>query len=167
MLLLAGTISAAAAVAPFAIPAASGAVHAVAAGTQATERASRHRVNAVLLQGASDSGGYSQNARVPTMATWRAPDGATRTGDVSAPAGTPKGGSVRVWTDSAGHLTSAPLTNSEIAGQADLAGVAAAGGLAMLVLYEMLIVRLILDRRRMAEWDADWALTEPTWSHQR
>lgn len=122
----------------------------------------------MLLQEAADAGnGYTADSQVLAQATWRAPDGSPRTGQVMATSGAPKGSPTLIWTDSSGHLTGPPLTESQIAGQADLAGAAAAGGLAVLVLCESVIIRRLLDRRRMAAWDADWTVTEPMWNRQK
>lgn len=165
--LLSGAIAAAIAVAPFAVPAAASASHAAAVRVQAAELASRHQVSAVLLQRAADGGkDYPPGYQVLAQIGWRAPDGARLTGQVMVQAGAPKGSPVRVWTDSAGHLADPPLTGSQVARQAGLAGAAAGCALALLVLVECVIVRLVLDRRRMAGWDADWSVTEPTWNHQ-
>lgn len=166
--LMGGAIITAIAAAPFAIPAAAGASHAAAVSTQAAQEATRHPVSARLLQRAADGGsGYSPSTQVLTQATWRAPDGTPRTGQVLAPAGDPKGSPVTVWIDSAGHLSAPPLTGSQIASQADLAGTAAGITLALLVLCECVIAQRLMERRRMAEWDAEWSLTEPSWTHQR
>jgi hypothetical protein len=167
-LLLAGSIVTVAVGAPFAVPAAAAASHAAAVRTQAIERATRHEITGVLLQQATDTGdGYSADSQVLAQATWRAPDGSPRTGQVMATSGASKGSPIRIWTDPSGHLTGPPLTESQIAGQADLAGSAAAGGLVLLVLCESVIIRRLLDRRRIAAWDADWAVTEPMWNRQK
>lgn len=165
--LLSGAIVAAAAAAPFAVPAAAAAGHAAAARAQAAQEAARHQVSAVLLQRAADAGnGYAPGSQVLVQAAWRAPDGTPRTGQVMAPAGATKGTSVLVWTGPAGNMTGAPLSDNQITGQADLAGASAAGALALLVLCEGVAIRRIMDRRRMAAWDADWSVTEPMWNRQ-
>lgn len=166
--LLSGAIVTAIAAAPFAVPAAAAASHAAAASAQAAELASRHQVSAVLLQRAAGTAdGYSPDSQVLVQATWRSADGAPHAGQVMAPAGAQKGSSVLVWTDRAGNLSGPPLTDNQIAGQADLAGATAAGALVLLVLCEGVIIRRVLDRRRMAAWDAEWSLTGPMWNRQR
>lgn len=166
--LVTGSIVAALAAAPFAVPAAAAASHAAAAGAQAAERATRHQVRAVLDERAADvNDGYSQGSQVLVRASWRASDGAPRAGQVMAPAGSAKGASLLVWTDPAGHLTGPPLADGQVAGQADLAAIATGTGLALFVLCEAMIIRRTLDRRRLAAWDADWAVTAPLWNRQR
>lgn len=162
--LLTGVIAAAIAAAPFAVQAAAAVSHAAAARAQAAELASSHQVSAVLLQPAP--GGYPPGSQVPAQAAWRAPDGARLTGQVMVPTGTPKGSPVRVWTGYAGNLVDPPMTDSQVSRQADLAGAAAGCALALLALGEGVIVRLVMNRRRMAGWDADWSVTEPAWNHQ-
>lgn len=168
--LITGSIVAAAAVAPFVIPAAAGASHAAAVRSQGIQRTTRHEIKAQLLQRAADGGdGYSSATQVLARAEWRAPDGAIRFGVVTAPGGAPKGTLVAIWIDARGNLTGPPLDAGQVAGQSDLAGAAAAGGLALLLLTETVAIRRILDRRRMKDWDAEWAVTEPHWTrrHQR
>lgn len=167
-LIFAGSVVAAAAAAPFVVPAAADAGHAAAVNAQNVQRTTRHQVEAALTQRAADGGiGYPPATEVLTQAAWHAPDGIPRSGVVTAPAGAAKGSLVHVWTDPKGNLTAPPLDAGQIAGQADLGGAAAAGGLALLLLAEAVIVRRILDRRRMSEWDDDWALTEPQWTRSR
>lgn len=166
--LLAGSIVAALAAAPFAVPAAAAASHDAAASARAEQLATRDQVKAFLLQRAADGGdGYPQDSRVLVQASWLAPDGTHRSGQVTASAGAAKGSSVLVWTDPAGHLTGPPLGSRQIAGQADLAAIGAASGLALLVLCEAVILRRTLDRRRLAAWEADWEVTAPMWNRQR
>ncbi|MGA2827700.1 MAG: hypothetical protein ABSF03_16500 [Streptosporangiaceae bacterium] len=51
--------------------------------------------------------------------------------------------------------------------QAALAGVLAVAGLTLLVIVSALVIRRILDRRRMAAWDAEWSATGPPWCNYR
>jgi hypothetical protein len=83
------------------------------------------------------------------------------------PAGTPKGTTVDVWLDPAGKLTVPPLDPGQVAGQADLASTGAIASIALLYLCEAVVVRQVLNRRRMAAWDAEWAVTGPAWNRQR
>jgi hypothetical protein len=163
----AASVVVAAVAAPFIVPAVAGASHNAAVSAQATQRATRHEINAFLTQRAADGGGsYAPSSEVLAQASWHA-DGGIHSGTVSAPAGAIQGSPVTVWVDQQGRLVSAPLDAGQVAGQADLAGAAAAGGLALLLLVEMAIVRRILDRRRMNAWDADWAVSEPQWNRSR
>jgi hypothetical protein len=167
-LVLAGSFAAAIAAAPFAAQAASHASYSAAQHARQAELATRHQVKAVLLEPAGGTAnGYEIDTQVTARARWTSVTGVTRTGRVSAPVGTEKGEQVAVWTDTAGYLASPPLMDSQVAGQADLAAVAAVASIGILYLCETVVVRHVLTRRRMAAWDDDWAVTEPMWSHQR
>jgi hypothetical protein len=166
--LLAALFVAAAAGAPFAAQAASHAAYANALRAERAQVASSRQVRAVLAQPAASAiNGYTVTSLVPVQATWTSVTGARESGQVLAPAGSPKGTAVAVWTDAAGDLTSPPLQPSQVAGQADLA---AAGAVVTVVLFWLCgtgVVRYTLNKRRMAAWDADWTVTSPTWNRQR
>jgi hypothetical protein len=81
-----------------------------------------------------------------------------------APSGTTAGSTVPVWVDRAGQLTDPLLGPTQLATRACLAGEVAVGILAIALIAVGRLVRWILDRRRMAAWDADWLVTEPRWS---
>lgn len=166
--LLAGSLAAAIAVAPFAAQLAGEAGHAAARRAQHSELASSREVKAVLLKSAADgTAGYALQPAYPAQARWTLPDGRTRTGEVAVPAGARRGATVRVWVNAAGQLVSPPLGPAQIAGQADLASIGTVTGIALLYLCEAVIIREVLNRRRLAAWDADWAVTEPAWNRQR
>jgi hypothetical protein len=166
--LLAGLFLASAAAAPFAAQAASDAAYAGALHAQRVQLATRHEVRAVLTHaaGATDNG-YSLSAYVPAPAAWTSVTGARHTGLVIAPAGSGKGSTVRVWADTAGNLVSPPLLASQVAGQGDLGAAGAIAGMGGLYLCEAVIVRRVMNRRRMAAWDADWVVTARVWNRQR
>lgn len=166
--LLTGSLAAMLAAAPFAAKAASQASYTAAAHTEQAQLATRYEVKAVLLQAAGNAtAGYSLESDVPVQAHWTSVGGVPHTGQVMAPPGTAKGKPVLVWTTKSGTPTGPPLQPGQVAGQADLAAVAAVTGIGVLYLCEAAVVRRILSRRRMAAWDADWAVTEPLWNRQR
>jgi hypothetical protein len=166
---LAGSLAAVIAAAPFAAQLAGEAGHAAAQRAANSERAATHEVKAVLLQSSNDTAsGYSFDSTVPGEVRWTPPGGGpARTGQVIVPSGTAKGTTIDVWVDHAGQLTGPPLNSGQVAGQADLASTGAIAGLALLYLCEAVIVRQVLTRRRLAAWDADWTVTEPAWNRQR
>jgi hypothetical protein len=165
---LAGLFAAAVAAAPFAAHAASGAAYSAALRARQEQLATRHQVRAVLTQRAGASvNPYTLTSEVPVRATWTSVTGARRAGQVMAEPGTPRGASVTIWTDAAGNLTSPPLLPSQAAGQGDLAALGAITGIGLLYACEAAVVRHVLYRRRMAAWDADWAVTAKTWNRQR
>jgi hypothetical protein len=166
--LLAGLFLASAAAAPFAAQAASSAAYAAGRHAQQVELATTHEVRAVLAQLAGgENTTYSLSGYVPVEATWTSATGVRRTGEVLAPAGSGKGSTIPVWTDAAGNLVNPPLVASQVAGQGEMGAVAAIAGLGALYLCEAAIVRGVVNRRRLAAWDADWAVTAPAWNRQR
>jgi len=164
--LLAGLFVAAGAGAPFAVQAAGHAWQADAAQARQAELATRHEVTAVLAQSAGPIGEYTLSSQVPTLASWTSADGARRAGDVPARPGSPSGTLVNVWIDARGYLVSPPLTIAQVADQVDAARVAAVGGVIVGYMASALAVRQLLNRRRMAAWDADWVATARVWNRQ-
>jgi len=72
---------------------------------------------------------------------------------------------VAVWVTASGWQTRPPLRRCQVIGRAFFAaGVTAA--LAVLLLGTAMLARYILDRRRLADWDAEWRVTEPRWTNR-
>jgi len=168
--LLGGLLAAGVAGAPFAAQAAGHAAYAALLRAEHFQQATRHQVRAELLQSAGSHtlvNGSELDIRIPVRAHWTAVTGVPRTGQLMVPAGSPRGATVTVWTDASGTLVDPPLQPGQMANQADLAAAGAVAGIGVLYLCEAAIIRQMLNRRRMAAWDADWALTEPTWNRQR
>jgi hypothetical protein len=105
-------------------------------------------------------------------ARWRAPGGQQRSGILTtstAPGvwGTQAGERVRVWLTASGDPAPAPPgTFTTVVNTVVIAAGAWAGaGLVLGVCY--VLSRLVLDRRRLAGWESDWAMTEPRWTTRR
>jgi hypothetical protein len=166
--LLAGLFVASVAGAPLAAHAAGEAAYGSALRTQQEQLAARHQVQAKLTQTAgSTANAYTLSTDVPVQATWTSATGVKHTGLIMALGGTPKGTAVALWTDAQGNLTTPPLQTSQIAGQADVAGLGAIVGIGVLFLCETAMVRYVMNRRRMAAWEADWVVTARVWNRQR
>ncbi|MFE9461269.1 hypothetical protein [Streptomyces californicus] len=125
----------------------------------------RYAVEAVVVgpgrpAGDPDDGG--RQARV--TASWPAPDGTTRTGEVAvASRPGPPGSRLRIWTDAAGLPVPPPMDGRTARTHAVLGGVgsflvAAAGVEA----GRRLVVRRMV-RRRHGRLDREWAATAPLW----
>jgi hypothetical protein len=164
--LLVGLFAVLAVVTPFAAVLAGHASYAAGLQTRQGQLADRHQAQAVLTKNAGPVSGYSLTAYVLTPATWTSVTGVRRSGEVPAEPGSRKGTSINLWTDRNGYLDSPPLNMSEAASQADAAtvGVIVAGG--VLYITGAAAIRQLLNRRRMAAWDADWVATAPTWNRQ-
>ena len=97
-------------------------------------------------------------------ARWTAPDGTSRTGQVHAPANAVAGSTVPVWIDRSGRPVPSPLQRSDVVDGIVLAASLAAGAVAVVLAVLGFLVRWVLDRRRLAAWDARWAVTGPHWT---
>lgn len=122
------------------------------------QHANFRQITAVLLDPPWTPAGYGIGLAPQADARWVAPDGAVRTGLITVPAGAKAGAGVKIWTDLSGqHVT--PLQQDQIAMRADLAAMAAVATLGVVLVIAAGTARLVLNRRRMAGWDADWLAT--------
>ncbi len=140
-----------------------------AAATARTEQAAWHKASAVVLQGVpapkNDPYGAIYLAQIPVR--WTGQDGTAHTGKVAAESGVRTGARVTVWTGSDGRLTGPPLGRAQMAHQAAFAGLMSVLGFSLLLAVTALVTRQMLQRRRMAAWDAEWRATGPLWSNYR
>jgi hypothetical protein len=139
---------------------------AAASGLRAERaQAGWHQVPAVLLHDApTPPGGLSFPVPWPqVLARWASTAG-PRTGKIDAPPGAKAGSTVMVWIDRPGRLTGAPVAAAGLAGRVLLAAMAAPVALSVMLLVLWAYAGIFLDWRRMAAWDADWAVTEPQWT---
>lgn len=164
--LLVGLFAVMAVVTPFAARLIGHASHAAALQVRQEQLANRHQVRAVLTRNAGPVSGYSLSAYVLTPATWTSVTGVRRSGEVPAEPGSRKGTSISVWIDRNGYLDSPPLDVSEAASQADAAMVGVIVAAGVVYITGAAAIRQLLNRRRMAAWDADWVATAPTWNRQ-
>jgi len=165
--LLVGLFVALAVLTPFAARLAGHASYLSALHARQEQLVTRHEVRAVLTDDAGQVSGYSLSAYVLTQATWTSAGGVPRSGDVPAAPSSPKGTAVTVWTDDSGYLDSPPLALSEVTSQADAATIGVIVAAGVLYICGAAAIRQVLNRRRMAAWDADWVATAPAWNRQR
>jgi len=106
------------------------------------------------------------------MATWPLGDGATRSGLLTtdvAPGiyGAPAGASVSLWLGRTGAPEPPPQGAAGMAVGATMAGLAVivASATVLTLCYRMCMRGL--DRRRIANWSAEWAVTGPQWSSRQ
>lgn len=141
-----------------------------AAGVQRAQMSSRHRVTAVLLQQATPATGgnkYSLILGARATARWDYPDRHRHTGPIVVSDDLPAGTHVAIWVNGAGTIAAPPLDASQVALSADLAGMGAVIVVIIVALATGFGVRRVLDRRRTAAWDAEWADAEQRWHHRR
>ncbi|GGL00664.1 hypothetical protein Sme01_40590 [Sphaerisporangium melleum] len=149
---------------------AAGAVYQRGATAEREEPAQRRQVTAVLIEDAtSTSTVSSQGAILGTKAKvrWYGPDRREHTQVMAVPAQSKAGSTLELWIDSADHPVAAPRTHAQTLADTIVAGfgvMAAAGGVLFL---NLTLVRWLLDRRRYAEWDAEWAGVHQRWRRPR
>lgn len=136
-------------------------------GAQAVtaSRAERYQVPAVLLADAPYQAYVWPDAYV--RARWAAPGGTRHTGMVSVPLGTPRGTAVMIWIDRAGQMLGPPLRPGQVGTQVLLAAAVAPLILGFMLMSAGMVAHQLLERRRLAAWDADWRATGPAWRGPR
>ena len=122
------------------------------------------QVPAILLQAAPAPAagqvlGYS---RVP--ARWKAPDGRPRTGQIPLSSGLAAGRTVPLWVYAAGSSAGPPPSHQVVLTRETAAAAGAAAVLAIVMLCLACAGRWVLDRRRLAGWEAEWAAVGPEWA---
>jgi len=152
---------------PLAATAAALWVHADNAAVQRADK-SWHQVTAVLLDPVAgplfpDNGANSWLAWAP--ARWVA-DGHTRTGEVPAPSGASAGTTVKVWVSRAGTVQAPPLTATGADNRILIAVAFTLASLTALLTAAAVAARWVLDRKRIASWEAGWLSVGPQWSRQ-
>lgn len=128
------------------------------AAVERAEQLSRHRVTATLLGDATlHSSGRPYLVATLADASWTAPDGLRRTGEITTRYGTPAGSTQQLWIDDTGAPATAPQTPGQT-----LVAVLVTTALTALVAGSLLALAGCLlgrryDRQRSALWDAEWA----------
>jgi hypothetical protein len=133
------------------------------------QAAAEHKVHAVLLRSAPLTSAFpvaGNSALASVPARWTAPDGSTRTGDVTAAAGTAAGARVTVWTDASGKLVNPPLGRAQILSRVVSLVTIVPAVLGVLLLCAAWVTRRRLDARRMAAWETHWLAVEPQWTRR-
>ncbi|MDR6975964.1 hypothetical protein J2X68_002652 [Streptomyces sp. 3330] len=129
--------------------------------TVRTQAAERHQVTARLTSSVRQGDDWTKR---PAQIRWTDTDGTVHTGAALVKPGTPKGAAVRVWVTKDGTVTTAPTSTLNATASGWLMGGMAAFGVAAASSAVWTGVRLVLDRRRYAQWDAEWEQVEPRWS---
>jgi hypothetical protein len=133
---------------------------------QHSERAWRQVPATLLVSAATVIDLASGSAVAWAPARWTAPGQRTRRGLVEVDMAVAAGQRVRVWTNGAGRLAGPPLTRQAIQLDVTLAALIAPVVLALVLLTAGGSARLILNRRRLADWDRAWDAVGPRWTPQ-
>jgi ABC-type Fe3+ transport system permease subunit len=127
------------------------------------ESATRHQVDAIVVRHEAPRAGVPGHIMGSRdQVGWRAADGSWKTGIVDT--GKRVGEHVPLWVDNDGTVSRPPQNHTQTLGTA---GFAAAGGLvaaAVPLALGYALIRRRFDRRRLAEWDDEWALISAYWT---
>jgi len=125
------------------------------------------QVSATVLQAApAPSAAYGVLGNSLVLARWTAPDGRGRTGRIPVGARMAVGGTVRLWVDAAGSPAGSPPDHWAVLTREATAAVVAGATLAITLLCLAWAGRRVLDRRRLAAWEAAWAAVGPQWTRR-
>ena len=135
-----------------------------AAATAQRAARSWRQVPAVLLRGAPlpALGWAFGSSWVP--ARWTAPDGQERAGRIPVSSRLAAGRTVRLWVDTAGSPTGPPPSHGAAVASEALAAAFASVALGAVLWWLAGAGRWVLDRRRLAAWEAAWAAIGPQWT---
>jgi hypothetical protein len=146
--------------------------HASLAEKGEQEAGTRHEVVATLIDDAplasADGHGDATIAKPMVRATWQQADASTWTGRVKASDGLRAGAKVNIWLDNRDNsVVPAPIKPIDAEAAAMLlAFVGWLGAVGLLALAQFGVHR-VLDRRRVRDWDEQWAQVEPDWNTYR
>jgi hypothetical protein len=125
-------------------------------------------VTATLVENATDSSATTGGAWAPVAeASWTTPDGHARHGILPVDGSARAGQHVTIWVDGAGQPTMSPMPRIGAMLNAATVGLSAPAFLALLLILAGWIVRLVLNRRRLADWETEWNAVEPRWRSPR
>lgn len=128
------------------------------------ENATAFPTTALLLQDAPANTPGSALGISTALGEWHTQAGTTLTGQVSAPPGTGAGTTVPIWLNAAGRPVEAPLTADQAYWRGVVTVVLVLTIAFTLIAIAYAITHRLLDRRRLAEWEADWRAVEPRWT---
>jgi len=130
-----------------------------------------HQIPAVLLEAAPAAPHINFRAAWSPdfleRARWVGPGGRVLVGDVPVRAGTVVGRRVLIWVDGSGRPTGPPLVHSALMRRVIGAEVLTPVCLGFVLLGVAWLVRWVIDRRRLAAWEAAWASIGPRWTRHR
>ncbi|TCC49060.1 hypothetical protein E0H75_21190 [Kribbella capetownensis] len=135
--------------------------------SDAVRRATLTQVQARALEEtppAIPEAGAEATSRV--RVSWTDPAGWLHEGRANVPLGTAKDAEVTIWLDQSGAIATPPRRPG------DGAAVGGAVGLSTAMVSWLLIAGLArlsvvpLDRRRLRDWDREWASVGPRWRHR-
>ncbi|WP_030616009.1 hypothetical protein [Streptomyces fulvoviolaceus] len=135
----------------------------------ARERVEWHPVVAHLTEAAPGTAeaGTSSGDRVWARVSWSGADGSTHTGQVRVGPGSTLGTPVTVWTDREGRMVTQPATEAQARVRAALIGGLVGLSAAVVPFVGGRVLCGRLERRRVDQWDTEWARFGPLWGGRR
>jgi len=124
-------------------------------------------VTATLVENATDLSATSGAWAPAAEARWTAPDGRARHGVLAVDGSARAGQHITIWVDGAGQPTLSPTPRIGAVLSAVTVGLSAPAFLALLLILAGCLVRLALNRRRLADWESEWNTVEPRWRSPR
>jgi hypothetical protein len=94
---------------------------------------------------------------------WAVPDGSSRSGTVSLARKQAAGDRIPVWTDGHGRLAAEPMDQATAWTNTVSAGLGTAAGVAVLARAARHLLAWRIMRRRMADWEREWARISQDW----
>jgi hypothetical protein len=98
------------------------------------------------------------------QARWTAPGGRARAAAIPVSAGMAAGRPVPPWLDAAGRPAGPPRSQRAVLARQAAGAVVATAALGIVLLCLAWAGRWVLDRRRLANWEAAWAAVGPQWT---
>jgi len=145
------------------------AIYSAGLRTARAQAADWHHVPAAVLRVTDSATGWQRSGSLfaALSVRWTTPDGLSRTGEITAAGHPVVGSAVMVWIDETGRLTRPPLSRADVVEHVIGVAVAAPAALALLLGMVGWVTSRVLDRRRLADWEADWSVVEPQWTGRR
>ncbi|MEV7736442.1 hypothetical protein AB0O75_30920 [Streptomyces sp. NPDC088921] len=111
--------------------------------------------------------GTSNGERVWGKVAWTGADGSAHEGQVRVDPGSTQGTPVTVWTDARGRLMTQPATEGQARIRAAMIGVLVGVSTAAVPFVGGRVLRGRMERRRLDQWNTDWAYFGPLWGGRR
>lgn len=129
-----------------------------------TQTAERHQITAHVTSAPEAAPGSAADEKQAAQVSWTGKDGRRQTATVPVPLDKAAGSTVRIWVDREGTVQDPPMSAANATATGWLTG-----SLTAIAVYTGFVagrkgMRLALNRRRYARWDAEWDLVEPLWS---